>query len=247
MTNAPQVRVAASRTKQKSSDHTTRCAMISTAPAGCRSGKYSGQDAPQDIGADARREAEPVQRCGRRAGGGGGVGHGTSLRSPVDGAPMACGCSSRLTGVQMLARKEGQPHRRSYTGPSTVLHGAAGRAGRRTRREHHPQGSPDRKAPASREHPDSASGRRRRRPGRHLRRRHPDRRPTSTVSIDLFERLPAPFGLIRYGVAPDHPRIKEIIVALHKVLRAAGHPAARQRRLRHRPQAGRPARSSTTP
>ncbi|MDY6808986.1 MAG: FAD-dependent oxidoreductase [Actinomycetota bacterium] len=38
------------------------------------------------------------------------------------------------------------------------------------------------------------------------------------VSIDLFERLPAPFGLIRYGVAPDHPRIKGIVTALHKVL-----------------------------
>ncbi|MGO1317690.1 MAG: FAD-dependent oxidoreductase [Cellulomonadaceae bacterium] len=38
------------------------------------------------------------------------------------------------------------------------------------------------------------------------------------VSIDLIERLPAPFGLVRYGVAPDHPRIKMIIQALHKVL-----------------------------
>lgn len=38
------------------------------------------------------------------------------------------------------------------------------------------------------------------------------------VSIDVFERLPAPFGLIRYGVAPDHPRIKGIIAALHRVL-----------------------------
>ncbi|MBD0021514.1 pyridine nucleotide-disulfide oxidoreductase [Gordonia pseudamarae] len=38
------------------------------------------------------------------------------------------------------------------------------------------------------------------------------------VSIDLYERMPAPFGLIRYGVAPDHPRIKGIINALHKVL-----------------------------
>ncbi|MCE5291096.1 MAG: FAD-dependent oxidoreductase [Nocardiaceae bacterium] len=38
------------------------------------------------------------------------------------------------------------------------------------------------------------------------------------VSIDLFEKMPAPFGLIRYGVAPDHPRIKGIIDALHKVL-----------------------------
>jgi len=38
------------------------------------------------------------------------------------------------------------------------------------------------------------------------------------VSIDLFERQPAPFGLIRYGVAPDHPRIKGIVKALHQVL-----------------------------
>ena len=30
--------------------------------------------------------------------------------------------------------------------------------------------------------------------------------------------MPAPFGLIRYGVAPDHPRIKGIVTALHKVL-----------------------------
>ena len=38
------------------------------------------------------------------------------------------------------------------------------------------------------------------------------------VVVDLFERMPAPFGLIRYGVAPDHPRIKGIVTALHKVL-----------------------------
>ncbi|MCL2455622.1 MAG: FAD-dependent oxidoreductase [Micrococcales bacterium] len=38
------------------------------------------------------------------------------------------------------------------------------------------------------------------------------------VSVDLIERLPAPYGLVRYGVAPDHPRIKQIITALHKVL-----------------------------
>ena len=38
------------------------------------------------------------------------------------------------------------------------------------------------------------------------------------VSIDILERLPAPFGLIRYGVAPDHPRIKGIIRSLHRVL-----------------------------
>jgi len=38
------------------------------------------------------------------------------------------------------------------------------------------------------------------------------------TSIDIIERLPAPFGLVRYGVAPDHPRIKQIIVALANVL-----------------------------
>ena len=38
------------------------------------------------------------------------------------------------------------------------------------------------------------------------------------LSIDLFDRLPSPFGLVRYGVAPDHPRIKGIINALIKVL-----------------------------
>lgn len=44
------------------------------------------------------------------------------------------------------------------------------------------------------------------------------------VSIDILERLPAPFGLVRYGVAPDHPRIKEIIKALQRVLL---HPEVR--------------------
>src|SRR5664279_975022 len=36
--------------------------------------------------------------------------------------------------------------------------------------------------------------------------------------VDIFDRLPTPYGLIRYGVAPDHPRIKQIIVALHRVM-----------------------------
>jgi NADPH-dependent glutamate synthase beta subunit-like oxidoreductase len=38
------------------------------------------------------------------------------------------------------------------------------------------------------------------------------------VSIDLIEGLPAPYGLIRYGAAPDHPRIKAIVNALHEML-----------------------------
>ena len=45
-----------------------------------------------------------------------------------------------------------------------------------------------------------------------LTREHPD------AHVDLIERLPAPYGLVRYGVAPDHPRIKEVVKALRNVL-----------------------------
>jgi ferredoxin--NADP+ reductase len=41
-----------------------------------------------------------------------------------------------------------------------------------------------------------------------------------TVAIDLLDSLPAPYGLIRYGVAPDHPRIKGIVDSLHEMLDA---------------------------
>jgi ferredoxin--NADP+ reductase len=34
--------------------------------------------------------------------------------------------------------------------------------------------------------------------------------------VDLFERLPAPFGLLRYGVAPDHQNIKRAGVAFER-------------------------------
>ncbi|QBJ98692.1 pyridine nucleotide-disulfide oxidoreductase [Rhodococcus sp. ABRD24] len=38
------------------------------------------------------------------------------------------------------------------------------------------------------------------------------------TKIDLIELLPAPYGLVRYGVSPDHPRIKKIVESLHGVL-----------------------------
>ncbi|MFJ8111010.1 FAD-dependent oxidoreductase [Streptomyces sp. NPDC096132] len=38
------------------------------------------------------------------------------------------------------------------------------------------------------------------------------------VRVDVLDRLPAPYGLVRYGVAPDHPRIKSITGSLRKVL-----------------------------
>lgn len=31
------------------------------------------------------------------------------------------------------------------------------------------------------------------------------------VAVDIFDRLPTPYGLVRYGVAPDHPKIKSVI------------------------------------
>src|SRR5260370_41852528 len=31
---------------------------------------------------------------------------------------------------------------------------------------------------------------------------------TVPVSVDMFDRLPTPWGLVRSGVAPDHPTIK---------------------------------------
>jgi ferredoxin--NADP+ reductase len=41
------------------------------------------------------------------------------------------------------------------------------------------------------------------------------------VDLDVYDRLPTPYGLVRGGVAPDHPRIKTI-TRLYE--RTAGHP-----------------------
>ena len=38
------------------------------------------------------------------------------------------------------------------------------------------------------------------------------------VTVDVLDRLPAPYGLVRYGVAPDHVKMKSVDVALRKVL-----------------------------
>lgn len=40
--------------------------------------------------------------------------------------------------------------------------------------------------------------------------------------VDVFEKLPAPFGLVRYGVAPDHPNIKQVIRTLSEVFARDG-------------------------
>ena len=38
-----------------------------------------------------------------------------------------------------------------------------------------------------------------------------------TFAIDLFERLPTPWGLVRSGVAPDHPKIKTVAKVFEKI------------------------------
>lgn len=42
------------------------------------------------------------------------------------------------------------------------------------------------------------------------------------VRVDVFDRLPTPYGLVRYGVAPDHTSIKAIAKYLQRVLEGAG-------------------------
>ena len=41
------------------------------------------------------------------------------------------------------------------------------------------------------------------------------------TTVDMFDRLPVPYGLVRYGVAPDHPKIKNVIKVYEKT---AAHP-----------------------
>ncbi|MFD7406606.1 FAD-dependent oxidoreductase [Streptomyces sp. NPDC059866] len=67
-----------------------------------------------------------------------------------------------------------------------------------------------------------------------------------TVFVDVLDRLPCPYGLVRYGVAPDHEKIKSLQNNLRTVLEhervrflggvqvgAGGVPAARLRELYH--------------
>lgn len=44
------------------------------------------------------------------------------------------------------------------------------------------------------------------------------------VAVDLIDRLPVPFGLVRHGIAPDHPKMRAIRDTLHHFLE---HPRVR--------------------
>jgi ferredoxin/flavodoxin---NADP+ reductase len=48
--------------------------------------------------------------------------------------------------------------------------------------------------------------------------------PEIDIEVDMIDRLPTPFGLVRAGVAPDHPKIKNVIKRYEKT---AGHEAYR--------------------
>ncbi len=43
------------------------------------------------------------------------------------------------------------------------------------------------------------------------------------VEVDMFDRLPTPFGLVRGGVAPDHPKIKSVIRVYEKTAARDGY------------------------
>jgi len=45
---------------------------------------------------------------------------------------------------------------------------------------------------------------------------------TSGTDVDVLDRLPVPFGLVRYGVAPDHHSIRSVRDTLQKVLEKPG-------------------------
>src|SRR5215472_7612695 len=42
------------------------------------------------------------------------------------------------------------------------------------------------------------------------------------AEVDLYERLPTPWGLVRLGVAPDHPNIKAVSRVFEKIAARTG-------------------------
>jgi ferredoxin--NADP+ reductase len=49
------------------------------------------------------------------------------------------------------------------------------------------------------------------------------KREDVAVTVDMFDRLPTPFGLVRFGVAPDHPKIKSVIRMYEKTAARDGY------------------------
>ena len=51
---------------------------------------------------------------------------------------------------------------------------------------------------------------------------HLQKKADFDIEIDMFERLPTPFGLVRGGVAPDHPKIKSVTRVYDRTASHAG-------------------------
>src|ERR1700722_3964849 len=47
-------------------------------------------------------------------------------------------------------------------------------------------------------------------------------RSDTPLAVDLFERLPVPYGLVRFGVAPDHPKLKLVTAAFDRIATTPG-------------------------
>lgn len=48
------------------------------------------------------------------------------------------------------------------------------------------------------------------------------------ITIDILDRLPTPFGLVRFGVAPDHPEVKAVQNDFEQVRQQLPYPRAKQ-------------------
>ena len=100
-----------------------------------------------------------------------------------------------------------------------------------------PPGPPNPSNPCTDPHDHHPHRRRRLGPGRLLRRGHllkQEERRGSAIEVDMLERLPTPWGLVRSGVAPDHPKIKSVTQRVREDGRAPPLPLLRQRRGRAR-------------
>jgi ferredoxin/flavodoxin---NADP+ reductase len=51
----------------------------------------------------------------------------------------------------------------------------------------------------------------------HLLRQRP-----GVISVDLYDRLPTPWGLVRSGVPPDHPKLKQVSAVFERMAELEG-------------------------
>src|SRR5512132_994757 len=47
-------------------------------------------------------------------------------------------------------------------------------------------------------------------------------RSGQAIDVDMFERLPVPYGLVRFGVAPDHPKLKQVTRIFDRIAEMPG-------------------------